>query len=582
MTEPTLVWLDHIRPNPYQPRSVLNLNKVEAIARSIAADRLLQPPMARKKAADCFELAFGDTRFNSFLFLRGQPREWFEQNGYPIRDYSAMPLVIEELSDEVMYRYTVTENAHREGISIIDEARAMMRAMNEFRYNSRQVGELFGKSDSTVRGTLRLLELPVAVQDMVSSGELSQGAARALLSMQRIAPEKALVEAAKTIIDKSERMTPEGVVQSRLSNYAYNMWDSNGRENDKPRAGYRGWPLDMKNFPNRLLPELTKSELPDIFGMQKDTRLLKILHQAETVVDVSMALGQAEDADLRELAGKIDILLDPPSCSTCPLYTRIGGAHYCGFRACRERKLLAWDQERLAHASRDLGIAVYQDTDGAFQALESSMHSKLFEARGPDLRLIEKGKVRGYPGQYNFKGIDTDHFYVVVVGKTLAAMKETRKAERALERAGQKVIRSVHDLVSDKKERLSWEAAGWAGEILFKDVSDLGLNLLHGSNSYWSESGPNWAIPKRSSNNDPYPADFLRRKLALNMLKKQIGYDLYRMGIQQYAEALQAALVAIGLPKCEPHLAEMARVMQAEVDEQFPPEEKPVSAETGS
>lgn len=599
MGEIVAIWLDKIDPNPYQPRMGEDEEHIIGLAISIARDSLMQIPSARK-AGDRYQLLFGHSRLAAIKLLRrlrdvallseictsADAESLLAQAWRAAQaakdDFMTMPLNLVDASDEGMFRAAIAENEQRKDLGTVERARAMARYRDEFGKSSAEIGELFGKAPETVRGTLRYLELPVDAQRMLDNGQLSQGAARALLSMQRVVSEKVIAEAAKSMAENSERMTPEGVAQNRLSNYAYNMWTSNGWENEKPRAGWKGWPLDMKNFPNRLLPELTKSELPDIFGMQQDTRLLKIIHKAETVVDVSLALGQAEDADLRELAGKVDILLDPPSCASCPLYTRIGGAHYCGLRACHTRKGEAWKTERLANASRELGIAMCREDDGTFQALESSIHKELFDARGPDLRLVDKNRVRGYPSQYNFKGIDTEFFYVVVVGKTLAAMKETRKAERALERAGQKVIRSAHDLVSDKKERLSWEAAEYAGETLFRDISDLGLNLLHGANSYWSESGPAWATPKRSSNSDPYPADFLRRKLAVNMLKKQIGYDLYRMGIAQYAEALQAALVALGLKPWEPHLAEMARVMQAEVDEQFPPEEKPVSAETGS
>jgi hypothetical protein len=268
------------------------------------------------------------------------------------------------------------------------------------------------------------------------------------------------------------------------------------------------------------------------------------------------------------------------------MYTRIAGEHYCGLKACNLRKQFAWKREKLHTASASLGITIYkEESDGPFLAMESSVHQALFEKRGPDLRLIDHDKVKGYPSQWNFKGVDTDSFYVVVVGKELEKLKAKRKEERARERSGEKIIRGRYDLVSDKKERLMWEAAGDFSRI-FNGFGLAAMQALHESAYGWQATAPKWAQAKATSHDD-YHLDFLRRKMACNMLIKSIGHAYYNADLMKVAELICKASVDLGCKLPETTFSEIARVMMAEIDEQFPQEPSsdvsiavPVSAET--
>jgi ParB-like chromosome segregation protein Spo0J len=599
-----------IDPNPYQPRLEEDQEHIANLAASIAADGMMQIPSAREHPHPHpdlppnsentnlgegvrYELAFGHSRLAAYKLLNrlqgeqvceaeaesAMARAWKEAREANLGDFTEMPLNIIELDDEAMFRAAIAENEKRKDLSAVERARAMARYRDEFGKSSAEIGELFGCADATVRGTIRLLELPAGARELLNRGELSQGAARALLSMQRLATEE-IVKTAQRIIKDGAHSTPEVVVDTAMNHYALRMWGRGWNNDEKPRAGYHGWLIEMKNFPNKYLPALTLSDLPHALNHQaENTGLLRIIAHSEDVVDASMKLGQSCDPELRELAAKIDILLDPPGCSTCPFCAKLDGSYYCGLQACFERKGLAWKREKLLTASKTLGITLYDELDGPYQALEMVVHKQLFNARGPDLRLIDREKVKGYPSQYGFEGVNTDTFYVVAIGKTLQKMKDDRKAERAAEKSGLHLIRGRSDLVSDKKDHLAWEAAHYVGELLFKDFTPAALNALNRSVYNWANDAPSWATPKHKTIEDPYPDDFLKRKFGLNMLKKKMGYDLYQMGVEKYAEELNGAISALGMTPWV-GIVEMARVMQAEIDERFPEDVEGVSAET--
>jgi hypothetical protein len=158
----------------------------------------------------------------------------------------------------------------------------------------------------------------------------------------------------------------------------------------------------------------------------------------------------------------------------------------------------------------------------------------------------------------------------VVVGKELEKLKAKRKEERARERSGEKIIRGRYDLVGDKEERLMWEAAGDFSRI-FNGFGLAAMQALSESAYGWQDSAPKWAQPKAAAH-DNDKLDFLRRKMACNMLRKSVGSSIYNADLMQLAELICKASVDLGCKLPESTFSEIARVMQAEVDEQFPQE----------
>ena len=165
-----LVPLGSIDPNPYQTRSAEDPDHIQNLAASIAAEGLLQVPSGRRRDGR-IQLAFGHSRLAAYRHLSDAGTPGFE----------TMPVNIIDLDDEGMFRAAVVENHDRKDLSAIDQALAMKVYRDVFGKTSEQIGELFHLSDSAVRNKIRLLGLPDYVQEGVSAGRITEGAARALI-----------------------------------------------------------------------------------------------------------------------------------------------------------------------------------------------------------------------------------------------------------------------------------------------------------------------------------------------------------------------------------------------------------------
>lgn len=191
------VLLECFLPNPWQPRESEDAEHIKKIALSIAQDGLMQVPVGRWVDAELkpapnmeatnqinlntllengyrVQLAFGHSRLAAFKWL-----EDVKNHSDLVGNWALMPVVVRDLSDDEMFRMAVGENLARKDLTAIEEARAMARYRDEFGKNSAQIGEVFGVSESTVRGKMRLLNLPAEVQ--AASRELSEGTMRELL-----------------------------------------------------------------------------------------------------------------------------------------------------------------------------------------------------------------------------------------------------------------------------------------------------------------------------------------------------------------------------------------------------------------
>ena len=159
--------MDKIKPNPYQPRGKFDKDKMEELTLSIKEKGIIQPVVVRP-VGDEFELVAGERRFLAAQRL-GMER---------------LPaLVMEKLSKEEMLELSLIENLQREDLNPIDEAKSYKRLLEECGLSQKQLSERIGKDRSSIANTLRLLNLPKAVQNFISNGKLSEGHARAILSL---------------------------------------------------------------------------------------------------------------------------------------------------------------------------------------------------------------------------------------------------------------------------------------------------------------------------------------------------------------------------------------------------------------
>jgi ParB family chromosome partitioning protein len=161
------VELKRVRPNPFQPRREFDSTALAELQASIRENGLLQPLVVRV-AADGFELVAGERRLRALSGLK----------------HDTAPAIVRDLSDEQMLLLALVENLQREELNAIEEAIAYQQLIDGFGLTQSQVANRVGRNRSTVANSLRLLTLPQEVQDMVGSGTLSAGHARAVLSLE--------------------------------------------------------------------------------------------------------------------------------------------------------------------------------------------------------------------------------------------------------------------------------------------------------------------------------------------------------------------------------------------------------------
>lgn len=416
--------------NPFQPRTTDDAEHVEKLARSIAADGILQLPTARRVNGH-FELAFGHSRRKAFEWLMANWKKLELPERY--EGYTVMPLEEQVLTDEQMYRYAVTENVQRKDLSPTELARSLKQYMEQFGATSKQAGELFGMNEATVRGMVRLLDLPQAAQEALDAGKITQNTARTLLSMQKVAPPEKVIETVVKIVKKENKALPDEVIEETIShmNDVMEMWDEGNRDG-KPLGGRGGWPLEMKRFPNHLLPRMTE----------------------ETV-------GKYEK--------HLEHLTNPPACTACPFYTKVRGSHYCGLKVCFEMKRIAWERHIIEQASKRLSIPIYDAEDGGYVLLMGyeNSHKKVFTSRHAGLRLLPKSAVKGYASQWGFDGVDDEHVFVVATGTAMDKLDNTgrnrskggKKSEK--EKAEMRMMR-VYRM---RRKELMWEFTATAKRI---------------------------------------------------------------------------------------------------------------------
>ena len=158
--------LGEIKPNRYQPRRAIDPAGLKELKASIAANGLLQPVVVRP-AAHGYELVVGERRWRAAKEL----------------GWKRIPAVVREVDERTLLTLALVENLQRASLSPIDEAEGYERLAREFQLSHGDIAHAVGRDRSTVANAVRLLQLPKSVQQLLDSGALSAGHARALLSL---------------------------------------------------------------------------------------------------------------------------------------------------------------------------------------------------------------------------------------------------------------------------------------------------------------------------------------------------------------------------------------------------------------
>ena len=174
--------VDRITPSPFQPRRSFDEAKIEELAASIRNQGIIQPLVVRPKA-DGFELIAGERRWRAAMKA----------------GLSRVPVVVRDASDHEALQLALVENLQREDLNPIEEAAGYRRLQEEFHWSQEEMAERVGKSRPAIANSLRLLALPVEVQQEVTEGNLPAGQARALLGLHT---EALIVSACRDVIAK--------------------------------------------------------------------------------------------------------------------------------------------------------------------------------------------------------------------------------------------------------------------------------------------------------------------------------------------------------------------------------------------
>ena len=159
--------LSAITPNPRQPRRTFDEDSIEELAESIRQVGLLQPVVVRAAGPDRYELIMGERRWRAS-----------QRAGLP-----EIPAIVKQTQDNDLLRDALIENLHRQQLDPLEEAAAYQQLLDDFGATHEQLAQKIGRSRPHISNTLRLLNLPPAVQKRVAAGVLSAGHARALLGL---------------------------------------------------------------------------------------------------------------------------------------------------------------------------------------------------------------------------------------------------------------------------------------------------------------------------------------------------------------------------------------------------------------
>ncbi len=154
--------------NSDQPRKTFPPDALAELADSIRENGLLQPILVRRKGDDRFEIIAGERRFRASK----------------LAGLESIPVIILEADDKTAAKYALIENLQREDLNPYEEAMAYRAMMDNFGLTQEEVSAALGKSRSAVANSLRLLDAPEGVANMLRSGLLSAGHARALLGLK--------------------------------------------------------------------------------------------------------------------------------------------------------------------------------------------------------------------------------------------------------------------------------------------------------------------------------------------------------------------------------------------------------------
>ena len=259
--------INSIIPNPKQPRTIFDADALAELSASIKEVGLLQPPVVRNMGNGTYELIMGERR------LRASK----------LAGLKTIPVIIRQTPDNELLREALLENIHRSQLNPLEEGSAYQNLLNDFGYTHEELASKVGKSRSAITNTLRLLNLPPAVQRRVAAGVLSAGHARALLTLSD-----------ESEIEKlANRINAEGLSVRATEEIVATTQNTNpGNNSNNPSSGKGA---------NSSAVSARLKEVADEIGSTLDTRVTVELGKQKGKITIEFATLE----DLDRIAGLI-------------------------------------------------------------------------------------------------------------------------------------------------------------------------------------------------------------------------------------------------------------------------------------
>lgn len=194
----TTLPIDHLQPNPLQPRGVITPESLTDLVDSIKIHGVIEPLVVAHTPAG-YQIIAGERRWRASR----------------IAGLTQVPVHIKETSPQGMLEMAIIENVQRTDLNPVDRAKSFERLMSEFNLTNTEVSNRIGKSPAYVSNSLRLLQLPDALKDGLISGIISEGHARALSAI----PDNAtMIEAYKIIMRENGSVRRAEALARRMKN----------------------------------------------------------------------------------------------------------------------------------------------------------------------------------------------------------------------------------------------------------------------------------------------------------------------------------------------------------------------------
>lgn len=172
--------ISQVKPNPNQPRKVIDEDSLTAFAESVKQQGVIHPITVRRVDDGSYQIIMGERRWHAAQ----------------IAGLRTVPIIERQATDSEAMVLALVENLQREDLNPYDAAIALQSLQEEHGFSQEEVASAVGKSRSTISNSIRLLNLHKSVQDLLQSGQLEEGSARALLAL----PEQSQPSAAQKVV----------------------------------------------------------------------------------------------------------------------------------------------------------------------------------------------------------------------------------------------------------------------------------------------------------------------------------------------------------------------------------------------